>query len=98
MRWLHTDIVKWTTDTFGTPAERGPKGPLLHLIKEANEAIEAPTDHSEYADCLILVIDASHRAGMSYEDLWLEAYKKLQVLQTRTYPKVADGEVSEHIK
>lgn len=60
---------EWSRETFGSPERRGPKGPLLHLAKEAAEAAAAPDDIEEYADCLILVMDAAWRAGWTLRQL-----------------------------
>jgi hypothetical protein len=95
---LFWKVADWSIKTFGSCAERGPTGPLKHLIKEANEALAAPKDISEYADCQILVWDAALRAGFNFSELQEAIEYKLKVLQGRTYPKVADGEVSEHLK
>ena len=95
---LFVEVTQWATETFGDRTVRGPTGPLKHLKKEAGEAIDAPTDISEYADCQILIWDAAHRAGFHHYELMEAVEEKLKVLKTRTYPKVADGEVSEHIK
>lgn len=88
----------WSEPTFGTVAEKGPIGPLKHLIKEAGEAIADPTDVMEYADCLLLVLDASRRAGITPLELLATGWKKLAILKTRTYLKTPDGEISEHVK
>ena len=43
--------AEWSQATFGTDAERGPIGPLKHLAKEVQEALEHLDDHMEYVDC-----------------------------------------------
>lgn len=75
----------WSDRTFGTSDVKGPIGPLKHLIKEAAEAIESPSDPSEYADCLFLVLDAARRAGISAIDLLYAGFMKMEVLEQRTY-------------
>ena len=35
------ELGEWSQATFGLDTERGPKGPLLHLQKEAIEAVDA---------------------------------------------------------
>ncbi len=52
----------WSSATFGGAAERGPDGPLNHLLLEIAELEEDPSDLSEWADCLILAMDAAWRA------------------------------------
>ncbi len=81
---------KWSYETFGPPEFKGPIGPLRHLEKEAKEAYEE-TDtvkqREEIADCLFLVFDAAHRAGLSYEELVDEAVAKLAKNRKRTWPE-----------
>jgi hypothetical protein len=67
---LAADHAKWSQETFGTDAERSSIGPLKHLEKEA-------TDAKEYADCFLLVLDASRRAGISPLELIKIAHLKL---------------------
>jgi hypothetical protein len=86
----------WSDASFGTPAKRGPVGALKHLSKEALEAAENPTDVTEFADCLFLLWDAAHRAGFSMTEVVEAGFRKLQVLHTRHYPEVPDGEPAEH--
>lgn len=57
---LFNDHSKWSQETFGTDAERGPVGALKHLKLEAQEAVEAfervkiveATPHSKNQDVL----------------------------------------------
>lgn len=100
MKSLHTlfyDLVLWSNHTFGNRWERGPVGPLNHLKKEAQEAIEHPEDISEFADLLILVFDAAWRAGHNYASLERAVNEKFALLQTRDYSGPADANgVIEH--
>jgi hypothetical protein len=80
---------EWSYETFGPPSVRGPIGPLKHLEKEAREAYteEDPEKRKEeIADCLFLVFDAAHRAGMSYAELSMVAMAKLKKNKARTWP------------
>lgn len=81
----------WSQKTFGTDEERGPTGALEHLKLEANECIEAPDDIVEYADCLLLLLDANRRAGFGLMELVQAAYDKLQVNKERDWI-VPDGD------
>lgn len=80
---------EWSYEAFGPPSFKGPRGPLDHLKKEAVEAFEE-TDPvrlwEEIADCLFLVFDAAHRAGMSFTDLTRVAMAKLRKNKDRTWP------------
>lgn len=83
---LVSEQADFSQATFGSDRERGPVGPLKHLEKEAKEAQEHPTDRSEYADCMLLILDAARRAGISPPDLVQEAYNKLQKNKVRQWP------------
>lgn len=79
----------WSYETFGPPSFKGPRGPLDHLKKEAQEAYDEADperQREEIVDCLFLVYDAAHRAGMSYLDLVRGAFAKLEKNQGRTWP------------
>lgn len=79
----------WSHETFGPPTFKGPKGPLDHLKKEAAEAYDETDEEKrkvEIVDCLFLVFDAAHRAGMSYADISRIAMAKLRKNQARTWP------------
>ncbi|WP_052245139.1 dATP/dGTP pyrophosphohydrolase domain-containing protein [Halocynthiibacter namhaensis] len=96
MKDIYTAHAEWSEKTFGS--DRGPLGPLKHLIKEAEEAAECPEDPHEFADCIFLVFDAARRAGHDYDALAQAMLEKLEILKRRQYQKVADGEPSFHIK
>lgn len=95
---IASDLAEWSQATFGTDTERGPIGPLKHLEKEAREAQESPTDPVEYADCFLLVLDAARRAGIKPMELMQHAERKLALNKTRTYPRPARDEISEHVR
>lgn len=95
---LWDDQSAWSQKTFGTDQERGPQGSLKHLIKEAQEALQKPDDHKEYADLIILVCDASRRAGLTMGDLLKAAHAKMAENKKRTWPKPVEGEPCEHVK
>lgn len=99
LRTLAADQSEWSQATFGTDAERGPIGTLKHLEKEAREAMNAPHDAEEYADCLLLVLDASRRAGMTVADLLRSAHAKMRINKLRKWPKNPDPtRPTEHIR
>lgn len=89
---------QWSRETFGADNERGPQGPLAHLIKEAQEAMACPSDPHEFADCMFLTMDAARRAGHDVNALLFAMVEKLEILKGRNYKKVADGQPSFHIK
>lgn len=90
---------KWSQETFGTDAERGPIGALRHLELEAREAAESPDRIEEYADCLLLLLDATRRAGWKLETLVDAALVKQKVNQSREWPKPTEAETPiEHVR
>ena len=89
MRDFFIQQKRWSFDTFGPPEHRGPKGPLDHLRKEALEAYQETDEEKrkeEIADCLFLVFDAAHRAGLSYAELAAVAMRKLEKNKLRSWP------------
>lgn len=89
---------QWSEATFGTSEMRGPLGPLRHLQKEVQEAIDAPYDASEYADLLLLVLDASRRAGLSGLGLVAQAFAKLDANKLRDWPVGEPDQPVEHVR
>lgn len=91
----------FSTRAFGPTSYRGPHGPLEHLKREAGEAQAKPDDISEFADCLILVIDATRRAGFSCDALLQAALLKVQQNAKRKWPdwRERPGDVVlEHVR
>lgn len=89
---------EWSQTQFGLDSERGPEGPLAHLAKEVEEMAADPTDLSEYADGLLLLLDASRRAGFTADQLLEAASVKLKVNMEREWGEPnPDGSV-EHIR
>ena len=95
---LARDIGQWSQRTFGLDTERGPVGPLKHLAKEALEAAACFDDPWEYADCLILILDASRRAGITPNELIQHAQQKMEINKRRIWPKPVADQPCEHIK
>jgi hypothetical protein len=95
---LYREHAEWSRATFGSDAERGPVGPLKHLLKEVNEALEHPHDPLEYVDCLFLVFDASRRAGFSLEEMVSFGFTKLTHMRARTFPEPVGDEPIEHVR
>jgi len=80
-----SDQSKWSQETFGSDEVRGPIGPLKHLEQEAKEAQEAPNDIEEYADCFLLLLDATRRAGFTFRELLKASEEKLEVCKSRKW-------------
>jgi NTP pyrophosphatase (non-canonical NTP hydrolase) len=52
----------------------------------------------ELADCLLLILDASRRAGLKPLDLIHEAQSKMKINKGRTWPKPETDVPVEHVK
>lgn len=89
---------EWSQETFGLDSDRGPIGALKHLEKEAVECQNNPSDKSEFADCFLLLVDASRRAGIGISELIEAAADKHEVNKKRIWPKPIDDMPVEHIK
>lgn len=89
---------EWSQLAFGSDLERGPVGPLKHLEKEAKEAQDNIGDLMEYVDCLFLVIDATRRAGFTWNQLLESAFIKLEINKRRKWDKSIKDEPVEHIR
>jgi hypothetical protein len=94
---LYTDHAEWSRATFGPDSERGPLGPIRHLQKEALELEASPHDPMEHADALLLILDASRRAGLDLHELIDAARKKLEVNKARSWPKGEPDQAVEHV-
>ena len=88
--------AEWSREVFGSDDERGPIGPLKHLAKEVQEAIQHPDDPMEYVDCLFLLFDAARRAGFVLVDLEHLAWEKLAINKARKWQKPTSDEPIEH--
>ena len=95
---LVADQAQWSQATFGTDSQRGPIGALRHLEKEAREAIDNPRDIMEYADCLLLILDASRRAGFMAGTLVQAAQRKMAINRTREWPRPELDVPIEHVR
>lgn len=95
---LYNNHAQWSQATFGADDERGPLGPIRHLRKETYELEAAPTDPEEYADALLLLLDASRRAGISLADLIAAGRAKLEVNKARAWPDGNADQPVEHAR
>ena len=97
LKQLQIDIGMWSDETFGPPNERF-VGILEHLKKEVDEIIEDPYDAMEFADCMMLLLDAARIAGLDPSDLLKMMQKKLEINKQREWGPVDDSGVCEHIR
>ncbi len=98
---LAADQSEWSQATFGTDLQRGPIGTLKHLAKEVQECLNEPNDVKEYADCLILILDASRRAGFSADELVAAGLAKMAENRQRQWPPFDPANIDkpvEHVR
>lgn len=101
---VYKAIVEWQLTQFGTAEQRGPVGPLRHLVKEANEAIDSFGSGSnelgkrEVVDCLFLTLEASWRSGMTLPELIELLWTKLRENRARSWPAVTADQPVEHVR
>ena len=65
---------------------------LKKLKQEVDEAIEKPDYLFEYADCLLALFAAVHKAGYDLSDLINKSSEKLEIIKKRKWKKLPDGE------
>lgn len=93
------DLADWQEETFGSSTDIS--GVLAHIRKELVEVKESPDDISEYADLIILTLDAARRRGFLGTEIVNACYKKALINRNRQWPpwqKAKPGRPIEHIK
>ncbi len=98
MRRLQLEAFRWSSETFGSDAVRGPEAPLAHLRKEIDEVLADPTDIEEWADVLLLVLDGISRAGYSTDAVEHAAWAKLDKNRKRKWGPPNEQGFSEHVE
>lgn len=91
------DRNKFSSKTFGPKSKRGCIYPLKKLREELEELIAQPKDKMEWADCMLCILDASWRAGYTFEDLVGFCIKKLEINKKRKFIRDGDG-LFKHVK
>lgn len=69
---------------------------MKHLKLEVDEAIESG-EADEYADCLILLLDAARRQGLTLSGLIVAATTKQTVNEKRLWPRTKVDEPVHHV-
>lgn len=87
---IWNDQAVWSQATFGHDDVRGPRGPALHLQKEADEIVAAPYDIVEKADAFNLLLDMTRRSGESLQALLAASDAKLRINMKREWPIPTD--------
>ena len=93
---LQNEAGQWADETFDT--QKGPLPALHHLKKEVDELIKDPNDHTEYADALMLLLNAYRRIGGTADQLVANTFSKLAVCKKRKWGQPDANGVVEHVK
>lgn len=94
---LAYEAGEWSDETFGKSYGRGPEACIAHLKKEILELEKEPYDREEFADCMLLLMDAYRRAGGNIEDLFIATREKLEICKKRKWGKPDENGVVEHV-
>ena len=87
---------RWADSVFGEL--RPPDGAVAHLLKEVGELSDHPYDDMEYADCLMLILDAASNAGIGADNLLNTCWEKLSINRAREWGKPDENGVVEHVR
>lgn len=96
------DVRQWADNTFGR--DRKVTAVLHHLQQEVIEAIEAVEQQNdkevkaEFADMFILILNASSKYGMRYDELFEAAQIKMAINKSRKWGTADKNGVVNHIK
>lgn len=90
------EVAEWSDEKFGR--NRSPEGPIHHLKKEVEELIADPYHPEEYADCMLLLLDAWRLRGGNLETLLIAARSKFEINKARQWGEPDENGVVEHIR
>lgn len=91
---IQDKIGRFTDETFGGSTV---ESKMAHLREEIQEVIDAPEDKMEWADCMILLLDAARRAGLSMDDLHQAIEDKLAINMKRKWGAPDKDGVVRHV-
>jgi hypothetical protein len=92
---LQYELKTWTEKQF---PQRTTHSIAAHLRKETLELEAAPNDIMEYADCMMLLLDAASFNGIHASDILNACYEKLAINKKRTWGEVNDEGFVEHVR
>lgn len=92
---LQDEVARWSKETFG---QRSPSPIIAHLRKEVEELWKEPFSTEEYADCLMLLLDAAERAGLTTDLIVKETFAKLEVNKQREWGEPDEHGAVDHIR
>ena len=95
-RWdeFQEDTQAWARQVF---PDQTLSGKFAHLMDELIEITENPDDRSEWADALILLLDAAALAGHTAEQLLDAAIEKMAVNRERQWGEPDERGVVRHL-
>jgi len=106
LQQLIDEVATWSDATFGetsTPASK-----LKHLQKEIPELLEALQNNEvntksedirlEFADCMLLLLDAARKCNFSAEEILSFTKEKLEINKKRTWKKPDENGIFEHVR
>lgn len=101
---IMNEIAEWSDATFGEGQRTVPI--LHHLKKEVDEAIEVcsnmpkgtPDAKLEFADMLMLVLDAATHFDIDAEELIMYTKQKLEINKKRRWGVPDSNGVVEHLR
>jgi len=104
---LQNNIAEWSDGAFGT--EDRTLGILNHLKEEVEEVIDAKNNYeddptglsqqkmaSEFADCLILLLDAARKSNLNTDLLMQAAEYKMKINRSREWKPANEEGYHKH--
>lgn len=91
---MQNDIIEWADSAFPS---RTPGIALLKMFSEIGEVIDNPTDPMEWADILVLLLDAASLNGISGDQLTKAFIEKMGINRNREWREGRLG-VMSHVK
>lgn len=96
MNWaeMQKKQYKWSRETFG---ESSMESNIDHLRDELAEIIENPTDIEEWADVMLLYMNALSFVDFTMDDVLEAVHKKYEKNNKRKWGKPDDRGVVKHL-
>lgn len=97
MDWSKTqkNVYAWSRNTF---KDSTMESNLDHLRDELNEIVENPNDIEEWADVIMLYMNAASFAGHSMDDILVAVNEKLEKNKKRKWGEPDERGVVKHIE
>ena len=96
MSWLVTQeiIAEWAKKTF---KDSSISSTIAHLRDEIDEIEESPDEIEEWADVIILYMNAAYYSGHSMDDILIAVHKKFEKNKNRSWGEPDERGVVKHI-